>query len=155
MDFRDLETVRNCWIVNDGVMGGVSQSRLRHEPEGMVFEGVVSLENNGGFASTRASVRFSQGIQNLELSARGDGKRYKVILRTQIAPQVTYEAGFLADPTWQSYRFTTDQFKASFRGRSIAAPDLFFADVAEFGILIADKQDGAFRLQLEALKLSA
>lgn len=42
--------------INDGVMGGVSVSRLRFDSTGYaVFEGVVSLENNGGFASVRAS----------------------------------------------------------------------------------------------------
>jgi len=54
MDFTLPATMRDCWIVNDGVMGGVSQSGLRHDPQGMIFEGQVSLENNGGFASMRS-----------------------------------------------------------------------------------------------------
>ena len=32
MDFTLPATMRDCWIVNDGVMGGVSQSGLRHDP---------------------------------------------------------------------------------------------------------------------------
>ena len=85
MDFTLPATMRDCWIVNDGVMGGVSQSSLRHDPQGMIFEGQVSLENNGGFASMRSSARFQRDAQVLELTTRGDGKRYKLILRTEAA----------------------------------------------------------------------
>ena len=58
LDFRIAEAVRTGRIVNDGVMGGVSQSSLRPDPEGMFFEGVVSLANNGGFASMRFPASF-------------------------------------------------------------------------------------------------
>ena len=38
-------------IVNDGVMGGLSRSRILVSDERtVVFEGRLSLENNGGFA---------------------------------------------------------------------------------------------------------
>ena len=41
--------------VNDGVMGGLSRSRMvPPENDTAVFEGDVSLENNGGFASVRS-----------------------------------------------------------------------------------------------------
>ena len=59
MDFTNSNTIRDCWIVNDSVMGGVSQSGLREDPHGMFFEGQVSVENNGGFASMRSSVPVS------------------------------------------------------------------------------------------------
>jgi NADH dehydrogenase [ubiquinone] 1 alpha subcomplex assembly factor 1 len=88
MDFANPNTMRDCWIINDGVMGGVSKSGLRQDVHGLFFEGVVSLENNGGFASMRSSVRFPQGTQVLELLAKGDGKRYKLVLRTELAPMV-------------------------------------------------------------------
>ncbi|HEX5697569.1 MAG TPA: CIA30 family protein, partial [Rhodoferax sp.] len=46
----------NWQAINDGVMGGVSVSRMRFDSAGFaVFEGEVSLENNGGFASVRAA----------------------------------------------------------------------------------------------------
>jgi hypothetical protein len=42
--------------VDDRVMGGISRSELRSAPTGhAVFEGEVSLERNGGFASVRSS----------------------------------------------------------------------------------------------------
>lgn len=152
MDFTNPNTIRDCWIVNDGVMGGISQSRLREDPHGMFFEGQVSLENNGGFASMRSAVRFSQGTQLIELLAKGDGKRYKLILRTELAPRVTYAADFIAQTTWQTYQFPLSQFKATFRGQTIQAPILSFSDVIEIGILISNSQAGSFAIQLKTLQ---
>ena len=154
MDFSNPNTLRDSWIVNDGVMGGVSQSSLRQDVGGMFFEGMVSLENNGGFASMRSSVRFPQGTQLIELIAKGDGKRYKLVLRTELAPRVTYVADFIALPTWQTYRFNLSQFKSTFRGRDVDAPALSFSDVIDFGILISNNQAGSFAIQLKTLKSS-
>ena len=152
MDFTNSNTMRDCWIINDGVMGGVSQSSLRQDAQGMFFEGMVSLENNGGFASMRSSVRFTQGTQLLELLAKGDGKRYKLVLRTELAPRVTYAADFIAEPTWQTYRFNVNQFKSTVRGQIVNALALSFSDVIEFGILISNNQAGKFGIQLKMLQ---
>jgi len=154
MDFSNPNTLRDSWIVNDGVMGGVSQSSLRQDEDGMFFEGMISLENNGGFASMRSSVRFPQGTQLIELIAKGDGKRYKLVLRTELAPRVTYVADFIALPTWQTYRFNLSQFKSTFRGRDVNAPTLSFSDVIDFGILISNNQARSFAIQLKTLKSS-
>jgi len=152
MDFTNPKTMRDCWVVNDGVMGGISQSTLRQDTQGMYFEGLVSLENNGGFASMRSSVQFPAGTQMLELLTKWDGKQYKLVLRTALAPQVSYTADFIAEPIWQTHQFNLNQFKSTFRGQAISAPTLSFADVIEFGILISNNQAGRFAIQLKTLQ---
>ena len=152
MDFTNPKTMRDCWVVNDGVMGGISQSTLRQDTQGMYFEGLVSLENNGGFASMRSSAQFPAGTQALKLLAKGDGKQYKLVLRTAIAPQVSYTADFIAEPIWQTHQFNLNQFKSTFRGQAISAPTLSFADAIEFGILISNNQAGRFAIQLKTLQ---
>lgn len=152
MDFTNPNAMRDCWIVNDNVMGGISQSSLRQDVHGMFFEGVVSLENNGGFASMRSSVIIPKGTQMIILLAKGDGKRYKLVLRTELAPRVTYSADFITESTWQTYRFNLSQFKATFRGQAVNAPTLDFSDVIEFGILISNNQAGNFGIQLKTLQ---
>ena len=49
----------NQWrIVNDGVMGGLSSSKvIVNDDNKIIFSGNVSLENNGGFASLRSPVK--------------------------------------------------------------------------------------------------
>ncbi|CAM3715359.1 CIA30 family protein [Polynucleobacter arcticus] len=152
MNFTNPDLMRNCWIVNDGVMGGISQSGLRQDEQGILFEGQVSLANNGGFASMRSTAKFPKGTQQIELLAKGDGKRYKLVLRTELAPRVTYAADFIAEPTWQALRFTVNQFKPTFRGQTINAPALSFSDVIEFGILISNNQAESFAIQLKTLQ---
>merc|ERR1712130_903831 len=46
-------------IVNDDVMGGVSQGASRAAKNVMVFEGNVSLENNGGFSSVQMKGKWN------------------------------------------------------------------------------------------------
>ena len=49
------DSSRSDWrIINDGVMGGESQGKFYIDTEGNgIFEGTISLENNGGFSSVR------------------------------------------------------------------------------------------------------
>ena len=152
VDFTRPEAMEVLRVVNDGVMGGESLSAFRPDPAGVVFEGRVSLENNGGFASLRSPAAFPAGTSALELTARGDGKRYKFILRIDASPRAPiYQCDFTAGPDWQGHRFLPGDFMASFRGRAVDAPTLAFSEAREFGILIADQQAGAFRLQLARL----
>jgi uncharacterized protein YbjT (DUF2867 family) len=73
--------------VDDVVMGGVSQSKIRLVDNKAIFTGIVSTENNGGFASVRTR-NFTppmdlSGYQGIELRVIGDGKRYKFITRCE------------------------------------------------------------------------
>jgi uncharacterized protein YbjT (DUF2867 family) len=73
--------------VDDVVMGGVSQSKIRLVDNKAIFAGVVSTENNGGFASVRTR-NFTppmdlSGYQGIEVRVVGDGKRYKFITRCE------------------------------------------------------------------------
>ena len=46
-------TLLDWFVVNDTVMGGLSESRLVVGAHSIEFKGDVSLRNNGGFASVR------------------------------------------------------------------------------------------------------
>ncbi len=119
--------------LDDGVMGGVSQSGLiwvDQEGGWARFAGVVSTANGGGFASVR-SRNFEPplnltGWQGLSLQVRGDGQRYKVIFRDQSgwdglahAALFDTEAGH-----WSRVTVPFSAFQATFRARTVptAAP---------------------------------
>ena len=54
-DFSGPKTSGSWMIVNDGVMGGVSESHLSLTSDGiLLFQGNVSLDFGGGFASVRS-----------------------------------------------------------------------------------------------------
>ncbi len=149
LDFSRSEVVQTFWLINDDVMGGVSRSRIISTDGAMVFEGEVSLENKGGFASFRGLVRFPAKSAALLLTVRGDGQRYKLTLKLDDStgtPQ--YQAAFVASPEWQTLRFEPADFAASFRGRAVSAPSVRLEDVRYFGLLISDRQSGAFKVEL-------
>jgi NADH dehydrogenase [ubiquinone] 1 alpha subcomplex assembly factor 1 len=149
-DFSNPEDVRACRVVNDGVMGGVSTSRLGPVAGAMRFEGTVSLENNGGFASFRGPVSFPAASAALLVTVRGDGQRYKLTLKLDDSTGTgQYQAAFVAPREWNTLRFQPADFAASFRGRAVTAPPLRFADVQYVGLLISDRQSGEFRIELK------
>jgi NADH dehydrogenase [ubiquinone] 1 alpha subcomplex assembly factor 1 len=53
-DFNKKSDLQDWIIVDDVVMGGRSSSTFKLDKDGLgVFEGNISLENNGGFSSLR------------------------------------------------------------------------------------------------------
>lgn len=87
-DFQHPQSqLRQTWgAIDDVVMGGVSTSRFQVLENQCFFAGQVSTANNGGFASIR-SRKFEPALDlgaydGIELRVKGDGKRYKFILRS-------------------------------------------------------------------------
>lgn len=72
--------------IDDVVMGGISSSHLRIVEGAAILEGVVSFEDNGGFAPVRSVLRDCDLSQydGLLLRVRGDGKQYGLRLRTSV-----------------------------------------------------------------------
>jgi len=89
MDILDMD----WYSLNDGVMGGVSRGLMKNRK----FHGQLSLENNGGFSTTRVNIPngltgiinsfakkgvyfFYLGAKGIEISYKGDGREYKLNL---------------------------------------------------------------------------
>jgi hypothetical protein len=157
-DFEDSASVAEWYAIDDAVMGGISRSRLRHDPGGFaVFEGVVSLDRGGGFASVRSRPRDlgAAGAGAYVLEVRGDGRRYKLSLRTDEAfDGVNFQAAFDAPAAqWATVRVPVGDFEATFRGRRIAdAPPLDAARIRQAGFVIADRQAGDFTLAIRSIR---
>lgn len=157
LDFLALNDP-GVWVpVNDGVMGGVSRSRLTRDAEGIArFEGEVSLENNGGFASVRHRLKQPppDHSRRIRLQVLGDGRVYKLALRTDDAfDGISYQADFRpASHQWMDIDLAPDQFMPTFRGRVVTAPELIsFAPVRQIALMIANRQAGAFCLRLRSI----
>ena len=159
--FDTPASTQNWRAINDGVMGGISASRLRFDADGYaVFEGEVSLENNGGFASVRVS-GLDLGCADTVayvLTVCGDGHTYKLNLRTDTGfDGVTYQAGFTPSPgRWTQTVLPLAVFEPKFRGRLVpAAPALRPEAVRQVGLLISGQQAGAFRLMLKTIEAAS
>jgi NADH dehydrogenase [ubiquinone] 1 alpha subcomplex assembly factor 1 len=154
----------NDWrIVNDNVMGGVSDSRVTALPEGVRFEGVVRLEFNGGFASMRRPWGLPAAAVGLRVRARGDGHRYRLTAYTRDSASgrpwpFNYHATFeTAVGATTVATLTWPQFRASFRGRAVPdAPPLAAADVIALGVMMTkgEHRDGAGAFALDLLDIA-
>ena len=157
-DFEGRDSAA-LWVrVNDGVMGGLSQSNLTLTQEGTaIFAGTLSLENNGGFASVRTYPHdFGLGAyEGVAFRVRGDGRGYKLRLRgDDRLDGPAYEADFetVAD-TWVTVQIPFADLRPTFRGRRLRnRPALEGAAVRQIGFMIADKQKGPFRLEIDWIK---
>ncbi|MDN3652251.1 CIA30 family protein [Thalassotalea ponticola] len=141
-------------VVNDGVMGGLSQSSIAVNGDHMQFSGRVSLDNNGGFASVRTPLRPTSASDIVQLRIRGDGNTYQFRLRMSASYDgPAYVAKFMTQAnSWQTVTLRAEDFNLQFRGRPISnGPQLSFARVEQVGFLIADKQQGDFSLDIAAI----
>lgn len=145
-------------IVNDVVMGGRSRSTFSVAPgAGAVFEGRVSLDAGGGFASvrTRPGTYRLGGFLGLSLRVKGDGRRYRLRLRTDDRfDGVAYQSEFDTRPgLWIDVALPFRDFKAAFRGRAVSGAAALDPDaVRRIGFMIADRREGPFRLEISWLK---
>lgn len=158
IDFSDPNEQEQWEIINDAVMGGISESRISiTENHTALFQGSVSLENYGGFSSMRTYPRrFDlEGYQGLLVRIKGDGKEYRLRLRTDTRHDgIAYQTLFSTENnSWITARLPFDAFIPIFRGRVIEdAPALNVSGIQRIGFMIADKQEGPFRLEIEWVK---
>ncbi|NER81661.1 MAG: CIA30 family protein [Leptolyngbya sp. SIO1D8] len=147
LDFSSAKTdaMRDCWgAVDDVVMGGVSTSGLNLLPDYGRFSGQVSTANSGGFASVRTR-NFDPPFdlaawQGVRLMWRGDGQRYKVILRNShnwdsvaYCASVDTKAG-----QWVVTDIPFSAMKATFRARTQpTAPLLNPSSVCSFQLMLS------------------
>jgi|TARA_B100001750_G_scaffold226122_1_gene218628 hypothetical protein len=157
VDFTEGEGIR--WsIVNDGVMGGRSTSKLSlTDQKTALFTGFVSLENNGGFASSRAafvSLDLS-AYEGVTLRVRGDGRRYQFRFRQDGAfDGVAYRVEFKTTlGEWIEVDLPFETFQATFRGYvPRGSGPLDPTNIRQLGILIGDEKEGPFTLEIDWVK---
>ncbi|BAZ39769.1 NADH:ubiquinone oxidoreductase complex I intermediate-associated protein 30 [Calothrix sp. NIES-4101] len=126
--FNDLSlnNLKNIWgALDDVVMGGVSSSNMIFTDNVAIFTGNVSTDNSGGFASVRTknfqpSINLS-GYEGIELRIQGDGKRYKLFVRTDSAwDGVGYSYSFdTVDGAWINVRIPFADLIPVFRAKVV------------------------------------
>ena len=155
----DLKNQLSWRIINDGVMGGISSSQMEILANGKgQFSGTVSLENNGGFASTRGILnnQLTKPFTKVKIRVKGDGKKYSFRIRTaDNFAGVSYKMDFRTkNAEWKEIILPLADFIPTWRGRQLQnIPPINSLDIRQIGFLIADKQAGAFSLLIDEIIL--
>lgn len=152
----DFTALTSGWyVVNDGVMGGVSQGALEMLPTGsMLFSGNLSLENNGGFSSCRLDLEPTDlsDFDGITLRVRGDGRRYGFSIRAHGRfDWINHRSWFITTTEeWREIQIPFNEFRPEFRGRPVAQnPHLDTTAIQSIGFIIADGLEGSFWLEVE------
>ena len=158
-DFNSPSTSGEWITINDVVMGGISESKFEINPDSTAtFSGTVSPDNNGGFASARASLKDEfKDFKEAFIRVKGDGNIYSLRFRTNNNfDGISYQAKFKTEAgRWIEYKIPLGDFKPTFRGNTLSnKPKLESKDIKQIGILIADKQYGEFELKIDWIKLN-
>lgn len=156
-DFAQPGDLEQIWgALNDGVMGGVSQSSIRFSDGLAYFSGQVSTANSGGFASVRTRnlpPADLSGYAGVLLRVKGDGQRYKFMLRTETNwDGVAYCCSFdtVADQ-WLNLRIPFADLVPIFRAKTVPDQPLDPSRVCAWQLMLSKfEYDGALNPRFSA-----
>ena len=172
IDTMDSATKANMWrVVNDGVMGGVSNSAMMppspNSPGFSRFAGTVRLENNGGFASVRRALPNSdasayKGVYvkcKAAMKERDEKKQFLLLAKDAECSRnfgTNFKSAFTVKSAddWEVKLFPFEKcFKKGERmGRPIERGPINVKEVTELGLMILrgeEAQVGNFGLDVE------
>ncbi len=152
-DIRDLE---DWYILDDGVMGGLSEGQFQLHDDGYgIFSGDVSLENNGGFSSVRYNMGKTKimGYKTCVFRVKGDGKRYQLRMKSSTREAFSYVQHFETSGEWETITIDLDSLYPTFRGRQLDMPNYPAEILSEISFLISNKKAERFKLELDWMEL--
>ena len=158
-DFTNPDAAKEWQTVNDGVMGGVSEGKLKITAEKTLeFFGTLSLENNGGFASVRTKAKklnLEKG-DTLVAKVRGDGREYSLNLYVK-KPLIAFSYRAMVQTKkdeWIEIKVPLDKFEATSFGNLVKdAGPVNPTEVNAVGFLLGDKKAGPFKLEVEWIRV--
>jgi len=155
-DFETTSDLSNWKVVEDRVMGGESNARFFLNDNGHAqFEGNVSLENNGGFASVRYDMNTLKlkDTKKVVIRLKGDGKNYQFRVKNKEQNEYSYISEFSTSGEWQHITIELKEMYPSFRGRKLDRPNFSHDQIEEITFLIGNKRNESFQLLIDKIEL--
>jgi len=155
-DFKKDSNIQGWRIVDDNVMGGKSSGSFTLSPDHFgLFEGQISLENNGGFSSV--NYRFQKlkvnKDSNIILRVKGDGKNYQLRVKDDSNTSYSYIIPFATSGEWEEIKIPLQDMYPSFRGRKLDLPNFSKDHIEELVFLIGNKKSEKFKLLIDTIVL--
>ena len=129
-DFTQENDGEGWYIVNDGVMGGLSKGQFLSEDGVSIFKGTVS--------------RFA-------IKVKGDGKAFQFRVKSDRYQQFSYVFEFTTSGEWEEISIPFASLSPRFRGRNLDMPNFDGKKIEEVAFLIGNKREESFKLQLSAI----
>ena len=155
-DSKQQRDLSNWYVVDDGVMGGLSRGELTMNDSGnCLFKGYVTTENNGGFSSIRYGFnkKSVSEFKHIVLKLKGDGKSYQFRIKDNSRQRYSYIATFRTSGDWETIKIPFSEFYPGFRGYRLDKPNFSGDVMEEIAILIGNKVKESFALEIEKIYL--
>ena len=155
-NFEKNKDLKQWFIVNDDVMGGISESNLSTIEDGDgIFQGYISIENNGGFCSIRHNLsRKYIGNKNvLKLKIKGDGKDYQIRIKADRNDYFSYIVTFKTTGEWEEIEIPLKEMYPSFRGRELNMQNFNNNYFEQIAFLVGNKRNEKFKLIIDRITL--
>lgn len=155
-DFNNSSSLKNWYSVDDDVMGGRSNGNIKLSDEGHgLFEGKISLENNGGFSSVR--YEFEQmavsPADQIVFRIKGDSKKYQFRVKENSRTYYSYIFEFETTGDWEEILIPLKEMYPSFRGRKLDRPNFEHEQIEEITFLIGNKKEEQFKLLIDKIEI--
>ena len=160
IDFGTAGNNQEWFALNDGVMGGMSNGQLRYTETSFIFEGQVSLENNGGFASARSpfeAIDLSD-YSTLIVKYRSTDMDFAISLNTS---RLWYRPNYKAqlpntEGQWKIITSSLADFKEYRVGKPTgnSIDNDLLKKVIRLGLISDEKRAGAFQIEVDFIKFS-
>lgn len=155
-DFNQNTNPREWRIIDDVVMGGISDGKFKIDENGNgVFFGRVSTENYGGFSSVRYQMKTKDvsSFSKVNIRLKGDGKNYQFRIKDDINTYYSYITTFETSGEWETITLNLKDLYPSFRGQTLNLPNFDGKFLEEIVFLIGNKKDESFELKLDKIEL--
>ena len=154
--FDNNSDVTNWMIVNDDVMGGISSCDMYIDKNGNgVFEGQISIANNGGFSSIRLNlekVAVKEGAY-FQIKLKGDNKEYQFRIKTNRSDYYSYIIPFKTSSEWETITIPIKDMYPSFRGRRLDMHKFNKDYLEQITFLVGNKKNETFKLTIYSILL--
>ena len=158
IDFGKDKDGQKWQVVNDGVMGGLSQGNAELTQNSILFKGKVSLDNNGGFSSLRS--RFSKKdlsqFQEVQLRYRSTGISLAMTLsvsrRWYVPNYKTSLSGTQGE--WKTVTLPLQDFRKHYIGKPMneLLNEEAQSQIIRFGFITDEKKYGDFEFEIDYIE---
>ncbi|WP_425391646.1 CIA30 family protein [Ekhidna sp.] len=156
IDFSSDKT-QDWYIINDGVMGGLSKGKALDTDDGVLFYGEVSLENNGGFSSYRSPWKEYdlRAFDQVSIRYRSEGIRKAFVMETDRRFYIpNFKVSLPGSDTWVTETFRLSAFKqyrlGNPTGESFQPANK--DEIIRIGFITDEKRSGEFKFEVDYIK---